>query len=224
VSARHRDDKEAKILRLNYAKAFPAESPVAEWVVAFSIAYQDLQTAGDRAFRRGIRVTPHDFLMYQYDLRLLCGHLVETIELIDSAFKKKALQSFLAGLPEKAKRAKNTIDKHRAWVKNVLEPVRHGSFHYGPNRVREPLAELRTETRLPAPLIIIGGEKPGIHLGYAGDVAYRLLFRHVRGRKDIKSIVQTLREIEDAVGRFAVSLIAHYLTTLPPDAVQDVTG
>jgi hypothetical protein len=118
-------------LRFKMGAVFPADDPVARFVMACSIALGDLRVAADYAVRPD--QPDHERI---YFVRLLISHMREAVKLVVFEHRdREEVQTFVAGLPTETRDTLKLISKKADpeagdSVFADLKRVRDDTFHY----------------------------------------------------------------------------------------------
>ena len=160
-------------LRFNIGAAFPADDPVAVWVMGLSVALGDLRTV---ALYMGRSVQPrHERL---YFVRVFASHLREVAKVIDRDFDRSDLAAFVATLPREISDARDRIatrlnaklvEDDDDTLLDHLKRLRNDTFHYAgdpPSRAR--LGRAVTAARAEEGVYLLGG--PDMRAAYADEV------------------------------------------------------
>jgi hypothetical protein len=110
-----------------FAHAFPHNDPVARFIVAMSMARNDLRYAMELT----VAANREDRAEFTYHARLAMAHFFDAIEAFESWNKLKEIQSFVAGMPQpgrdQLKLARSNLQRvgHEA-----IEHTRNRTLHY----------------------------------------------------------------------------------------------
>jgi len=146
-------------LRFRVGAIFPADNPTARYVMALSIALEDLRTASDQLAREGLPA--HERL---YFTRLLELHVREGLCLAVMDYRdREDVQRFVAILPEEARDARAALDRlvtedPRPQMRAFAELGRIGddTFHHARER--------RGRERLTVAMESVGATESGYRL------------------------------------------------------------
>lgn len=129
--------KDMKLIKIPNRELFPPDNVVGQWIVLFSMAFNDLTYAGRlyiEAYDRRAE-TPLSKNERLYLFRLSCSHLRETIKLLAKAEEKPEIIEFFSKLPDDATKRLERL--HRFYQEfddsftcKVLKEIRDYCFHY----------------------------------------------------------------------------------------------
>jgi hypothetical protein len=132
---RRRRVKEKRELRLRMGDAFPADSPLARWVMSLSIALGDMRIAMDYAVR-----DEQPFHERAYFVRLMDAHMRETVKVVVLGHEREAeVRAFVASMPKDGQEAFEEIKERLAQpfelrpdvtLLDELKRLRDDYFHY----------------------------------------------------------------------------------------------
>jgi hypothetical protein len=199
-------------------EVFPPDDPAARFVVAMSMANNDI----DRALADLIRSVDEDRPDFTYRVRLLTGHLVEAIDALNAYSQQfEEVRELLARVPAVERRdlstIRGTIQKAGA---NALDTIRNHTFHYPSPRtnysptsddlLRGMLAGLSdrgTELHL-------DGDTKEITLTFADDVALGLAMGGPTVTDDeARRVAEIGRDGALAFHRWAKALVVAHMDT-----------
>ncbi len=172
------------------AEVFPPDDIMARFVVAMSIARNDIELA----LRDGIRAAKGDAPDFTYRVRLATSHLVEGLDSLNSYSQASpAVRNLMARVPadgrNNLKMARGTLQKVGS---EALQHVRHNTFHYpSPNTNYDPTSDKQLQDVLAAmsdrraTVHFSGGPPEVVTLEFATQVALALaLAKHSPDEKD----------------------------------------
>lgn len=145
------------------AELFPADKIEARFVLAMSMARDDL----DRALRDGVKAATTDAQDFTYRVRLVTSHLVEALDSLNEYSQDADVRKLVNRVPKEHK-------KHLARARSVLQKVgdktldtvRNNTFHYpSPMTNYNPTSD----AQLRDVLIDVGASKAYMHLDHRGE-------------------------------------------------------
>lgn len=142
---------------------FPANEIAARFVLAMSIARNDL----DLALRDGIRAAARDSQDFTYRVRLVTSHLVEALDSLNAYSQNGDVKKLINRVP---KEHRKHLARARSVVQKVgdqaLDTVRNNTFHYpSPKTNYSPTSD----TQLGAVLTGMATSKAYMHLDHRGE-------------------------------------------------------
>lgn len=219
---------------------FPADDPVAVFIVAVSIALNDLlrtnkrMVGGNDAAPAQVEVEEDEQL---YLLRLDIAQFHELCETIKNARNQfPDVETFISSLPAETQADLAQIEQvnppNDAWVEAAIRYVRNQTFHYGGRWDWEALEwSLTTLRDEPSELEVANQTFGGLHLRFADLVTLQYLIRkipeHSIANSDppIEVVTERLGSLAQAVAagttaaiRFVEAALAIYFSQLPSDA------
>ncbi len=236
-------------LVFNIGEAFPADSPVAVFLVVVSTALNDLLTVTkwlvggdqDQPFQNDVSDVEHLYL-----LRLSSAHLQELRRSIRVARNDADVEEFVSSLPESTRwhlhvlQNVNTDDD--GWVEAAMRYARNQTFHYGGRWDREEddwswddqkwalgvVADKEGEIEM------VNEKLVGMRLKFADEVAIQHLARKFPEYDDdpqadidretieerLSTLIQPMRRATSAALSFTTEAVNVYLDTLPEDVVR----
>lgn len=223
-------------------EVFPADDPVAVFLVALSTALNDLLFAsrllvgGDNE-EPSVR-EPSD-VEQQFLLRLSIGFVYEVRESIKHARKEKKVERFLAGLPDAAQAAMAAIGDvnppEGPWVRKAMEHIRNQAFHYGGKWNWEDIEwAMRAVANEEGDIEMANSQLVGMRMRFADLVAIQHMGRRFPEYQDdpeaepgeeiinerLRTLVKAVRSIVTAAMNFAVEAIDTYFDSLPDGVVR----
>lgn len=128
---------EMNIIKISNRELFPPDNVVGQWIVLFSMAFNDLTYAGRlyvEAYDKRAE-TPLSESERFYLFRLSCSHLRETIKLLAKAEEKPEIIEFFGRLPDDAKKRLERLHSYYqefdgSFTYKVLKKIRDYCFHY----------------------------------------------------------------------------------------------
>ncbi|WP_027005044.1 hypothetical protein [Conexibacter woesei] len=157
------DVSDANPVDASIADLFPADRIEARFVLAMSMARDDL----DRALRDGIKAAALDDQDFTYRVRLVTSHLVEALDSLNAYSQDGDVKKLISRVPKEHR-------KHLARARSVaqkvgdkaLDTVRNNTFHYpSPKTNYNPTSD----AQLRDVLIDIGPSKAYMHLDHRGE-------------------------------------------------------
>lgn len=192
---------------------FPADDPEARFIVAMSMARNDVKLAVQRAAQANADDAPE----FGYFVRLSYGHLAEGLEALQRWRQHcPEVRRFLKTLPQDATRQRAEAEAClKTAMKRRVDRVRHRTFHYpSPNprkqpdfdsELREVLAALADEQAL----IVAAAENPGnLRLHFADRVALLLALGE---DEPTQTELETILQGSVSFARFIGGALATYL-------------
>lgn len=165
--------------RLSIGELLPAEDVSARFVLALSMARNDLEFA----LRDAVRAAEDDAQDFTYRVRLLTSHLVEALDSLKAYSGDADVRARMARVPADRRRqlalARGVIQKVGS---RALDTIRNSTFHYpspksqyspsSDEQLREAIVSMRDH---PAALHLDHrGEHPIVTLSFASDIALAL--------------------------------------------------
>ena len=234
-------------LVFNMGKAFPADQPVAVFIVAMSSALNDLITVS-KWLVGGDDDEPNRFevsdVEQHYLLRLTVAQVHELRESLKHARKSEAVAVFLDGLPDTAKKDLDRLVEvatgEASWVRATVKYVRNQTTHYGGkwgwNELEWAMSQLADED---GEIEMRNSKVVGMRLRFADRVANQQLARkwpeYTRDEHAdldeatiaarLETLMVVLREAVVAAQNFVIAALQAYLDSLPALVVrsEDVT-
>jgi hypothetical protein len=160
--ADEQDDQAHAMIGDPIPDVFPPEDPLARFVVAMSMANNDI----GRAFRDLLRSAGEGTPDFAYRVRVIIGYLVEAIDALNFySAKLPEVQKLLKRLPTDAQQqlkiVRGTLQKAGS---KALAATRDNTFHYpSPNPAHKPTSDEKLRDALAALRHI------GVHMHYDGD-------------------------------------------------------
>lgn len=124
-----------KRLKLRMADAFPADDPIARWVMNLSVALGDLRIASKYATRE--EQPDHERI---YFVRIFSSHLREISKLLVLNYREREdVRQFVATLPQEGQEARDEVERKLhsthalrpdAVMWRDLKRIRDDTFHY----------------------------------------------------------------------------------------------
>ncbi len=174
------------------ADVFPHDDIRARFVIAMSIARNDIELA----LRDGIRAAQRDAPDFTYRVRLATSHLVEGLDSLNAYSKdSRAVRSLMTRVPadgqKNLKIARGILQKVGS---KVLQHVRDNTFHVpSPRTNYDPTSDMQLQEVLagmsdrPATVHLDGGPPQVVTLTFAGDAALALaLAKHSANEDDAR--------------------------------------
>lgn len=231
-----------RAISFNFGEAFPAEDPVAAFVVALSLAWKDLLYVNMRLVGRdeGGRATQ---VVSGGERRYLVGvafaHLYEMRTCVSQAREKwPKVATFLDRLSADARDdLRQVLDLNTAehdWIESALGYLRHQTFHYGATTnwkaVRWAIREVSTEEGV---ISKPTNTEVGIRLDFAELVWVQHLTRKLPAtalgaddeakqalqERQLRALVEAVTTAMSAAIRFASAALDSYLNKLPEGVV-----
>lgn len=200
------------------ADVFPHDNAEARFVVAMSIARNDIK----HVMKRAGQANTDDDPAFGYLVRLAYGHLVEGVAALQRWRQHSSeVQRFLKTLPKTVTRDRAQAEACLKKVPNgALQHARHRTFHYpSPNPDRQPDFDSELQQVLkalggkPATMMVANKDPSDIRLYFADDVALHLALG-CHDADEAKARVETDAVIDGcgAFARFVDAALAAYLT------------
>lgn len=199
------------------AELFPADNIEARFVIAMSMARNDLELA----LRDGIRAAQDDAQDFTYRVRLVTSHLIEALDSLNAYCADPTVKKLIAGLPKEytkhLAKARGVVQKAGA---KALETVRNNTFHYpSPKTNYAPTSDqllgdvLAAMKDRPSSMHLDHRpEHPIITLTFAGEVALALaIARHSADEETARKQFATTSEGAVAFTKWAEALLLAYL-------------
>jgi hypothetical protein len=205
-------------VRFRVGDAFPADHPLARFVVVLLLALNDLLPRNERLTEdRDDELPPHERL---YLGRLVGSHLFELATFVDEAPRQfPEIESFLNALPEGAQQQRRTLvavakGKPGDFAEE-LEQLRNHFMHYprliGAAPEREQLSKALVEHADRQGEIRVGELFKDFRAHFADDIAAELTLTD----EDAEPFVQELAELSTAAMNFAYAVVGAYTDILP---------
>lgn len=212
-------------VRFRVGDAFPAEDPVARFIVVLLMALNDLLPQNERLTQADDGVLPpHERL---YLARLVGSHLFELANFVDAAPRQfPAIDEFLAVLPPEAQQHRQMIvaaAKGRPGdFADKLERLRNHFFHYarliGSAPEQEELLRALGAHADRDGEIRIGELFKDFRAHFADDVAAELTLTD----EDAAPFVAELAALSTAAMNFAYAAVGAYAQRLPPGTLDPI--
>jgi hypothetical protein len=195
---------------------FPPDDPVARFVVAMSMANNDI----DRALRVLLGSGEVDGPDFTYRVRVVTGHLVEAIDaLVFYSQTCAAVPRFLKRLPADAQKQLKTV---RAALQEAgpkaLEETRDNTFHYpSPNPRYSPTSDAKLRDVLAAMTdsgvqVHLDGDTHAITLTFADEAALNLAMgKPATTNDEVRHRAEVARDGALAFVAWATALIRTYM-------------
>ncbi len=231
-------DKGERLARFTIGEAFPAEDSTARYVVRLAMATGDLALAADAFISRGDDLADYERFYY---VRLLAGHLRESIMLIDPPDHSVVprLDDFLGTfgdavpqlqleIRENQRELRETLDapltaRPDLTLREELKRLRNQFFHYNWEARDDP--KLESAIRAAGEIEGVIRERPGFFRAlYADEIANHLMHPFAGADAEFEVMLLELhRAILALLGkviRFARRVEALYLLTRPSGVVS----
>ncbi len=207
--------------------AFPAESPLARFIVAVARGMDDTVLANTLFVRAE---EPYELL---YFFNLASSHLYEVAETLRRAHREwEGVREFVASLDEERQEEFASIsalaDQNPGWPGSRLKELRNSFFHYlrldraAADAEQLPLqCGLIEAANMEGRLIIEGGGPlNGIRALFADEVFVKSLTADYE-EGELERLIAALGEhYQPALNRFAQAAVGRYLNGLPEGVVQ----
>jgi hypothetical protein len=207
--------------------AFPADDPLARFVVAVA------QAVNDNELSNRLLIEAKDYERL-YFFALASSHLYEAAETFRQAHREwRDVEAFIATLkPEYQKdfeRVSSLAAPSAAWPANRLKSLRNSFFHYlrldraAADAGQLPIVEgVRGVAQEEGTLIVeAGGVLTGIRSLFADDVLVsRLAAEYEDG--ELERLADALPDFQGGVSRFGRAALGKYLGTLPQGVLRDM--
>jgi len=202
------------------ADVFPPDRPEARFVVAMSMARNDIE----RALHDLLRSNREHSQDFTYRVRLLTGHLVEAVEAINYYRQEFAdVRKLLARVPAaERKQLARVVGALQRAGKGSLERIRHHTFHY-PSPDPAYKSDATSDDELAAVLADMkdfptyahhDGDTNVTTLTYADEAAIRLAFGPGTAQETILQRSEVARDAALAFRQWAISLMTTYVKTV----------
>jgi hypothetical protein len=230
----HREDYRCRVerevthdFRFRMGAAFPADSPLARFIVAVAQAMNDTSLANELFVE-----ADRDFTS-TYFFNLASSHLYEAAETFRQAHKEwEEIRDFVASLEEEHQedfaRIMALADPDSPWPGKRLNELRNSFFHYlrldraATEAGRLPLQRSLAEVADEEGRVIVedGGPLNGIRALFADEV---LVVTVALDWEDgeVESLIGSFAEYQAALSRFAQGALGRYLRSLPVEVVTD---
>jgi len=212
-------------VRFRVGDAFPADQPLARFVVVLLLALNDLLPRNERLTEdRDDELPPQERL---YLARLVGSHLFELATFVDAAPRQfPEIEKFLDGLPEEAQQQRRTLiavaKGRRGDFAEKLERLRNHFMHYprliGAAPEREELSTALVEHANRPGEIRVGELFKDFRAHFADDIAAELTLTD----KDAEPFVQELAELSMAAMNFAYAVVGAYTDALPDGTFESI--
>ena len=148
------------------AEVFPHDDPVARFVVAMSMARNDVRHAMERTAATNEGDAPE----FTYYARLALGHFFEALDALDQWRRLPEVKRFIERMPQEGREQLQIARSTRQRVGHAaIKQIRNRTFHYpAPDSPYQTDAELREALR------VMGPEEVTVVI--TGDGFYRLHF------------------------------------------------
>jgi hypothetical protein len=194
-------------------EVFPPDDPTARFVVAMSMANNDI----DRAYRDLLRSADEDGQDFTYRVRISVGHLVEAIDALNAYSQKyPEVRALLDRVPPDAQKdlkiVRGTLQKAGP---KVLQSVRDNTFHYPwPDPGYSPTSDEQLEAALAGmgtrgASFHFDGDTKAITLTFADDAAIGLAMG-TTSDDDVRQRFEIARDGGLAFLRWATALVLTY--------------
>lgn len=227
-------------------EAFPADKPVAVFLVSLSTALNDLLLT-NRRLVGGDDIQPglNDIgaAEQQFLLRSSISHVWELRESIRHARKNSDVEAFIDTLPEAASDALTTIQNPNTseahWIVSAMEHVRNQANHYGGKWNWDDLEWAMTRLADNDGMIEMTSPKLAeMRLAFADEIAVQHLTRKFPDYADdpdadvddetilarIHTLFIRVRDVTAAALTFTTLAVNAYLDTLPKGIVRPEAG
>jgi hypothetical protein len=194
---------------------FPPDDPDARFVVAMSMASNDI----DRALADLIRSVDDERQDFSYRVRLVTGHLVEAIDAINAYSQQfEEVRKLLARVPADARR---DLSKIRGTIQKAgpraLDTIRDNTFHYpSPHTNYSPTSDELLRDVLAGMSdrgteLHYDGDTNEITLTFADDAALSLAMAGPTvTNEEVRRVAEVSRDSALAFHRWAKALVATY--------------
>jgi hypothetical protein len=213
-------------VRFRIGDAFPADQPIARFVVVFLLALNDLLPRNERLTEiRDDKLPPHERL---YLARLVGSHLFELATFLDEAARRfPEIEKFLDGLPEEAQQQRQTLvavaKGKPGEFAGRLKRLRNHFMHY-PSLIdaaaeREELSKALVEHAGRQGKIRVGELFKDFRAHFADDIAAELMLTD----EDAEPFVRDMAELSAAAMNFASAVIGAYAAGMPNETYNTIS-
>lgn len=212
-------------VRFRIGDAFPADQPIARFVVVFLLALNDLLPCNQRLTEEADHeLPPHERL---YLARLVGSHLFELATFLDEAPRQfPEIETFLDSLPEEAQRHRQTVvavaKGKPGEFADKLERLRNHFTHYprliGAAPEREELSKALVEHAERQGEIRVGKLFKDFRAHFADDIAAELTLTD----EDAEPFVGEMAELSTAAMNFAYAVIGAYTDGMPDGTFEAI--
>ena len=213
--------------RFRIRDAFPADSPLARFIVAVAQGMNDTHLA-NRLFVEAER--PYELT---YFFNLASSHLYEVAETFRKAYREwEEVRDFVTSLEEERQEEFTRIaalaDPEPPWPGARLKELRNSFFHYlrldraAADAGHLPLLRgLREASDLEGQVVIERTDRPlhGIRALFADEVFLQTVTADY-GDGELERLAAALAEYQPALNRFAQAAVGRYLSELPDGVVE----
>ena len=204
--------------RFRIGEVFPADSPLAHWLVVLSMGLNDLLLA-NQWLLNGLEgdALPHENL---YRGRLAAMHTFELVKFLHDGLQEEEVRTFVQSLPDEVRGdyslAVALFDKGNPF-RGQIEGARDRFAHYvalDRKAVKKALAELAEEEGQ----LTVGTKLDHFRAHYGDAVALKLFFA---GEEEsaLRTFITGFSNIAVTLLRFTESALGHYFARLPSGAV-----
>jgi hypothetical protein len=214
-------------VRFRIGDAFPADQPIARFVVVFLLALNDLLPRNERLTEeRDDKLPPHERV---YLARLVGSHLFELATFLDEApHQFQEIDRFLDGLPQEAQQQRQTLvavakGKPGGFAEK-LERLRNNFTHYprliGAAPEREELSKALVEHAGREGEIRVGELFKDFRAHFAYDIAAELTLAD----EDAEPFVREMAELSAEAMNFAYFVIGAYTGGMPEGTFEKLSA
>ncbi len=212
--------------RFTIGEAFPADSPVARFIVAVA------QAMNDNLLANSLFVGAKRPYEHIYFFNLACSHLYEAAETLRQAHREwQEVQDFVASLDAERRQDFEKItslaDPGAGWPGNRVKEIRNSFFHYlrldraAAKAGELPVVAALTEAATMESNLVIerGGPLNGIRALFADEVYIKALTASFED-DELERLAKVVVTYQPRLNYFAQAAVGHYLRGLPRGVVR----
>lgn len=209
------------------AKAFPADDPVARWVMNLSIALNDLRAVATYATRE--EQPEHERI---YFVRIFASHLREVAKLVTLDYdNREDIREYVDGLPEVVQAARRaaanalnaplpSLPGSQLWKE--MKRLRDDTFHYASDNPSQRRLQAAMDTVAEADGVYALSDDGWLRADYADLVVVNRMHPYGEDDDDLTVTMElhtAITEFSGLVANFIHLVEATYLNTLPDGRV-----
>jgi uncharacterized membrane protein len=207
----------------------PPDDPLAQWVTALGLGFNDLVHSHERLFE-GLAGDAPPVVEVGYDARLAGSHVWEVCKLLRAGMSNPGLDVFLGGLTASVQADLHAAvsifdDPARAAFRSALARARDHFFHYpepGRKELRRALAAFGRDNHDGE--LWLDRDLRNARARWADDVAAQLFIRaEGEDPSRIQEFVTELGDFARLLMHLLVTLIKAYFNALPDGVVVQIT-
>jgi hypothetical protein len=217
---------EEQRITFKLGEAFPPDDSLAQWVMALSLALNDMRIAAEYAVR-----AEQPFHERQYFVRLLASHMREAVKLVLLEHKDRAdIQEFVASMPSEGREALEEVEMKLSAALELrpeqtlfeeIKRIRDDYFHYARDAAsKERLRDAMVRASPEEGSYLISDR--ALRAEFADVVSAFLV--HPFDGSQLEALARELHgRIVELIGPLSLVLHhaeAHYLRTLPDDILR----